>query len=113
MDKHKQDIWMETYKRDEIRGLRGLDIMTVISEADNGKRSLVARLDISPFDDEASPIEARVSINMTPAQMRALGASLMAHAARIDNVLLPLLQTEPTIVPIAIPTPLYHEPEAA
>lgn len=101
------DIWNETYKRENVRGIPCVAVMTVISETDHQRR-LIARMDIEQRDP-GSPVDLTVTVNMTPAQMRALAASLQAHATRVEQVLMPLLQPAPTIIPIA----LYREPETA
>lgn len=100
------DIWDETYKNDRIRGLPDVSVLTVIAGT-RERRRLVARMDIDAGDLNGVCISAQV--HMTPTQMRALAASLLAHAARVEQVLIPKLQPEPQIIPFT----LYHEPEAA
>jgi len=107
MDITPTDIWDETYKREQIRGLPDVSLLSVISEADHQRR-LVVRMEIETRDPNAT-VRWTTWVSMTPTQMRALAASLQATATRVEQVLIPKLHPEPTIIPIA----LYREPDAA
>lgn len=105
------DIWDKTYKRDVVRELPNITLLTVISEHAGG-RQLVARMDIAIGTGDATT--ADIYVRMTPLQMRALAAALMATAARVEHVLMPQLElTSAEIIHFAPPAGLYHEPEVA
>lgn len=101
------DIWNETYKHDPVRGLPEVSLLSVISETAHQRR-LVARMEIETHDPDAT-VRWMAYVSMTPTQMRALAATLQATATRVEQVLIPKLHPEPTIIPIA----LYREPEPA
>ncbi len=96
-------IWNQTYRHHAIKGLPDLALLTAVNE-DTSKRWLVAELRIT---QRAGAIDPMAAATLTPAQMRELGAMLIAQARRVEDELIPLLHPEPELIPFH----LYHEPE--
>lgn len=111
MDFKPADIWDETYKNEPIRTLPAVSVLTAINKHYD-KLQLVARMDID-LREPKSAVRANIIVDMTPSQMRDLAAALTAHAARIEQVLMPRLQSAGASITLVPPAALYHEPETA
>jgi len=99
-------IWQDTYHRNTIKGLPGLDLVTAVNDREDGKRYLVVNLQIAAH---GAATNLTATADLTPAQMRELAGALIAQARRIEHDLIPLLHPEPDLIPFR----LYHEPEEA
>lgn len=94
-----ESIWSRTYRKDYLPGLDMVSITTAVHEGTPGGRRLVADLEA---DIRVGAGVARVDVAMTPTQMRALAAMLTDAARRVEDVLIPLLEREPDLIPFTL-----------
>lgn len=79
-----QDLWKRSYRNPEP--VEGIHVLAVINDNRQPLRAQ-GELQIGTVGSQASGISARIDIDLTPAQMRAVAACLLAQADYLDSLI--------------------------